>query len=75
MVEYQIALIRNGSVNDIEARTSVMAADDVDALLKAKAWVMSVAGISEGAWLQLNREGHGWSLKPGEFRHFVPPDS
>ena len=37
MVEYQISLIRNGSVNDIEARTSVMAADDVDALLKAKA--------------------------------------
>lgn len=65
MVEYQVVLSDGGA--NTYASTSVFAVDDDDARRKAKNWVKSLDDCPDGAWLVLNLNGRGITLKPGNF--------
>ena len=66
-MKYQIALLKGGGTITYEA-TALFAADNSEAMDKAKDWTASLNSIAEDAWLQINLNGVGIrSLRPGEF--------
>jgi hypothetical protein len=66
-MEYQVALLKDGS-DTIYASTGLIAADNAEAIKKAKEWTASFNFVAEDAWLQINLNGIGIrSLRPGSF--------
>jgi len=66
-MKYQIVLLRGGGTIAYEA-TALFAADNSEAIDKAKNWTTSRNSIAEDAWLQINLNGVAIrSLRPGEF--------
>ncbi len=66
-LEYQVALLKDGGLETYES-TGVIAADNSEAMEKAKAWTSSFTFIAADAWLQIALNGIGiYSLRPGEF--------
>jgi hypothetical protein len=66
-MEYQVALFKGDGTEAYES-IALLAADNLEAVEKAKRWIASVGCIAEDAWLQINLNGMGIiSLRPGEF--------
>jgi hypothetical protein len=66
-MEYQVALL-SGDGTETYDSTALLAANNIEAMDKAKRWIASVDCVAEGAWLQINLNGMGiMSLRPGEF--------
>jgi hypothetical protein len=66
-MEYQVALL-NGDCTETYDSTALLAANNLEAVDKAKRWIVSVCYIAEDARLQINLNGMGiMSLRPGEF--------
>jgi hypothetical protein len=66
-MEYQIALLKGGGTIAYET-TALLAADNSEAIEKAKDWTASLSSIAGDAWLQINLNGVAIrSLRPGEF--------
>jgi hypothetical protein len=66
-MEYQIALMTDDGSKTYNS-TALIAANNLEALEKAKCWIASVGTVAEDAWLQINLNGMGIkSLRPGEF--------
>ena len=66
-MKYSAVLLKDGGPKTYEA-TSVIAADNTEALKKVKEWTASLDGVAEDAWLQITLNGVGIrSLRPGEF--------
>ena len=66
-MKYQIALLKGGGIIAYEA-TALFAADNSEAIDKAKDWTASLNFIAKDAWLQINLNGVAIrSLRPGEF--------
>jgi hypothetical protein len=66
-MKYQVALLKDGDTITYES-AALFAADNFEAIEKAKNWTTSFDSIAEDAWLQINLNGVGIrSLRPGEF--------
>jgi len=66
-MKYSAVLLKDGGPKTYKA-TSVIAADNTEALKKVKEWTASLDGVAEDAWLQITLNGVGIrSLRPGEF--------
>ena len=64
-MEYQITLLK-GDGTETDESTALLAANNIEALDKAKLWVASVGCVAEDAWLQINLNGMGiMKLRPG----------
>jgi hypothetical protein len=67
LMKYQAALLKGGGTITYES-TALFAADNSEAIEKAKRWTASFDSVAEDAWLQINLNGVGIrSLRPGEF--------
>jgi hypothetical protein len=66
-MEYQVALFNSEGTETYES-TALFAADNFEAIEKAKRWTASIGSVAKDAWLQINLGGMGIkSLRPGEF--------
>ena len=66
-MKYSAVLLKDGGLKTYEA-TSVIAADNAEALNKVEEWMASLDCVAEDAWLQITLNGVGIrSLRPGEF--------
>jgi hypothetical protein len=65
-MEYQAVLLKDGDTT--YESTGLIAADNAEAIKKAKDWTASFDFVAEDAWLQISLNGIGIrSLRPGEF--------
>jgi len=66
-MKYQIALLKDGGTIAYGS-TALFAADNSEAIERAKNWTASFHSIAKDAWLQINLNGVGIRrLRPGEF--------
>ena len=66
-MKYQVALLKDGGIVAYES-TALFAADNSEAIERAKHWTASFDSVAKDAWLQINLNGVGIrSLRPGEF--------
>jgi hypothetical protein len=66
-MKYQIALLKDGGTTAYGS-TAIFAADNSEAMDKAKIWMASFHPVAADAWLQINLNGVSIrSLRPGEF--------
>jgi hypothetical protein len=66
-LEYHVDLLQDDGAT-IYGSTALLAANNVEAIEKAKHWAASLARAAEGAWLQINLNGIGiQTLRPSEF--------
>jgi hypothetical protein len=64
-MKYSAVLLKDGETYEA---TSVIAADNTEALKKVKEWMASLDCVAEDAWLQITLNGVGIrSLRSGEF--------
>jgi hypothetical protein len=65
LMKYEVALLKDGGIITYES-SALFAADNSEAIEKAKHWTASFDSIAEDAWLQINLNGVGIrSLRPG----------
>ena len=66
-LEYQVALV-NGDGSETYDSVALVAANNFEAVDKARRWIASNACTAEDAWVQINLNGMGiMILRPGEF--------
>ena len=66
-MEYEVALLKGDGAETYESMT-LLAADNLEAVEKARRWIASIGYIAADARLQINLNGMGiMSLRPGEF--------
>ena len=66
-MKYEVALVKDGGATTYGS-TEFMAANNLEAIEKAKDWTATFTPVAGDTWLQINLNGIGIRrLRPGEF--------